>query len=87
MTMNLTGGMFPTSVHMLRCAIRQFSAESVNADLQISLKTVHGEFIVMSFCGREGKHCSYQKPNLAIYTPVRSLQMKLCPLETFSGHM
>lgn len=51
MTMNLTGGMFPTSVHMLRCAIRQFSAESVNADLQISLKTVHGEFIVMSFCG------------------------------------
>lgn len=53
MTMNLTGGMFPTSVHMLRCAIRQFSAESVNTDLQISLKTVHGEFIVMSFCGRE----------------------------------
>lgn len=53
MTMNLTGGMFPTSVHMLRCAIRQFSAESVNTDLEISLKTVHGEFTVMSFCGRE----------------------------------
>lgn len=53
MTMNLTGGMFPTSVHMLRCAIRQFSAESANKDVQISLKTVHGEFTVMSFCGRE----------------------------------
>lgn len=53
MTMNLTGRMFPTSVHMLRCAIRQFSAGSVNTNLQISLKTVHGEFTVMGFCGRE----------------------------------
>lgn len=62
MTMNLTGGMFPTSVHMLRCAIRQFSAESVNADLQISLKTVHGELIVMSFCGREENTVATRSP-------------------------